>query len=138
MWADDHASRSCGMAIAAVGVGSAVLTMTVRDDMVNGLGLCHGGMIFMLADSAMAFASNAANVVSVAAGASIEFLAPARLGDLLTATATERTRGARTCLHDVEVRSADGTLVAVFHGRTASLGRPVVAERGAAVPAPSS
>lgn len=126
MWAEDRASQSHGMSIRAVGLGSAEVSMEVRADMVNGHGMCHGGMIFMLADSALAFASNSRNIVTVAAGASIEFIAPARLGQVLTASAVERTLGRRTGLYDVEIRADDGTLVAVFHGRSATLGQAIV------------
>src|SRR3954471_1393274 len=100
MWADDHASRALGMSIAAVGPGRAVLRMTVRDDMVNGHGIGHGGLTFTLADSAFAFACNSYDRRTVAAGAEIRFLAPTRLGDVLVATAVERSREERTGVYD--------------------------------------
>ena len=85
--ARDAASRSIGIEIVEVGAGSAVVRMTVRTDMVNGHGVCHGGLIFMLADSALAFACNSGNVNTLAASASIDFVRPARLGTRLVATA---------------------------------------------------
>ncbi len=129
MWTNDHASRSAGFELGSVTLGSAVLSMTVRADHVNGLGVCHGGIIFQLADSAMAFASNAANDVAVAASASIEFLAPANLGDELVATATEIWGEGRSASTDVSVRrESDGKQIALFRGRTRRLGRPVLPE----------
>ena len=90
MFARDRASRGLGMRIAKIGPGFAELTMTVRDDMVNGHAICHGGFVFTLADSAFAFACNSYNANTVAAGCAIEFLAPSREGDVLTATARDR------------------------------------------------
>ena len=87
MWADDAASQRLGMKIEAVGPGTAVLAMAVTGDMVNGHGTCHGGFIFALADSAFAFACNSHNQRTVAQHCAITFLAPARRGDVLTATA---------------------------------------------------
>ena len=92
MYANDRASQALGMRIADVGPGYAELTMTVRDDMVNGHAICHGGFIFTLADSAFAFACNSYNVNTVAQGCAIEFLAPAREGDVLTATRARAQR----------------------------------------------
>jgi acyl-CoA thioesterase len=88
--------------------------------MVNGHGTCHGGLVFALADSAFAFACNSHDVVTVAAGCSIDFLAPASEGDELVAVAEERFREGRLGVYDVEVRRADGALVATFRGRSAS------------------
>ena len=91
MWANDRASKALGMRIDAVAPGVATLSMTVRADMLNGHDICHGGFIFTLSDSAFAFACNSYNLVTVASGCSIEFLAPARGGDVLTAHAHERS-----------------------------------------------
>jgi len=91
MWADDAASRSLGMEIVDVAAGRATLRMTVREDMVNGHAIGHGGLTFTLADSAFAFACNSYNRTTVAASAEIRFLAPTRLGDVLVADAVERT-----------------------------------------------
>lgn len=119
MWPDDHAARGLGIAIAAIGPGSATLTMSVRQDMVNGHGTCHGGFIFAVADAAFAYACNSFNHKAVAAGADINFLAPAHLGDLLTAHGHARHQGGRSGLYDIEVTNQVGKLVAVFRGRAA-------------------
>ena len=89
MWKDDRASRSLGMQVLAVGPGSATLTMTVREDMLNGHDICHGGLVTMLADSAFAYACNAYNEVTVASGFDVNLIAAARRGDVLTAVAHE-------------------------------------------------
>ena len=115
MWEDDRASQSLGMRIVAVGPGTATLEMTVRDDMVNGHGIGHGGFTFSLADSAFAFACNSYNRRTVAQACEIRYLAPTRLGDVLTAVAVERTRMGRDGTYDVTVSSADG-VVAEFVG----------------------
>jgi acyl-CoA thioesterase len=120
MYARDTASQGLGMTLEAVGPGYARLRMTVRGDMLNGHGTCHGGLVFALADSAFAFACNSHGVVTVAAGCSIEFLAPAREGDELVAEAEETHREGRNGVYDVAVRRADGGLVATFRGRSAS------------------
>ncbi|HTY99169.1 MAG TPA: hydroxyphenylacetyl-CoA thioesterase PaaI [Rhodocyclaceae bacterium] len=119
MWPDDQAARGLGMAIVAVGPGSATLTMTVRPDMVNSHGTCHGGFIFAVADSTFAYACNSFNHKAVAAGVDINFLAPAHLGDLLTATGHARHQGGRSGLYDIEVTNQEGRLIAVFRGRAA-------------------
>lgn len=117
MWAGDRASQALGMRIVEVGPGHAALEMTVRDDMVNGHAIGHGGLTFALADSAFAFACNSYNRSTVAAGADIRFLAPTRLGDVLVADAVERERSGRDGVYDVTVRCA-GTVVAQFVGRS--------------------
>jgi acyl-CoA thioesterase len=124
MWAGDRASQSLGMELVEVGPGFAVLRMTVRDDMVNGHGIGHGGLTFALADSAFAFACNSYDRVTVAKGAEIRFRAPTYAGDVLTARAVERSRDEREGVYDVEVRSGD-RLVATFVGRSRELGGPV-------------
>jgi acyl-CoA thioesterase len=120
MFARDTASRALGMALEEVRPGYARMRMPVRSDMLNGHGICHGGLVFALADSAFAFACNSHGVITVAAGCSIEFLDPAREGDELVAVAEERFREARNGVYDVEVRREDGGLVATFRGRSAS------------------
>ena len=117
MWADDRASRALGMTLDAVGPGSATLSMTLRDDMVNGHAIGHGGLTFTLADSAFAFACNSYTRSTVAAGAEIRFRRPTRLGDVLVATATERERDGRDGVYDVVVTVGD-EVVAVFVGRS--------------------
>jgi acyl-CoA thioesterase len=121
MWAGDRASRALGMELREVGPGRAVVAMVVREDMVNGHAIGHGGLTFCLADSAFAFACNSRNRRTVAAGAEIRFRAPTRLGDLLVATATERSRDGRDGAYDVVVRAGD-VVVAEFAGRSREIG----------------
>ena len=128
MYAQDHASQALGMRILEVRPGYARLSMTVREDMVNGHKLCHGGLIFTLADSAFAFACNTYNSVTVASAANVEFLLPARLGDELTATAEERSRSKRTGVYDVVVCNEQDESVALFRGRSHELGGSIVTE----------
>lgn len=120
MWSRDAASRALGMTLEEVRPGYARLRMTVRADMLNGHEICHGGLVFALADSAFAFACNSHDVLTVAAGCSIEFLAPAHEGDELVAEAEERFLEGRNGVYDVGVRLADGALVATFRGRSAA------------------
>jgi acyl-CoA thioesterase len=127
MFAADRASRGLGMEIVDVGPGSATLTMPVREDMLNGHDICHGGFITLLADSAFAFACNARNVVTVAAGLTVDFLAPAHGGDVLTAVAREASRAGRTGVYDMVVTNQHGTRIALVRGRSHSLaGRTVI------------
>ena len=126
MYARDTASQALGMALEQVRPGYARLRMAVRADMLNGHGSCHGGMVFALADSAFAFACNSHDVVTVASGCSIEFLAPAQEGDELVAEAEERFREGRNGVYDVNVRRGDGSLIATFRGRSASTRQSVL------------
>ena len=119
MYDDDNASRALGMVLEEIGAGHARLRMTVRDDMINGHDICHGGLIFTLADSAFAFACNARNQVTVAAGAEIHFISPAKKGETLIAVARERASAGRSGIYDIEVSdSTSGRLVALFRGRS--------------------
>ena len=118
MFANDSASRSLGMRIVEMREGYARVVMTVREDMLNGLGSCHGGMMFTLADSAFAFACNSRNEATVAAGCSIEFLRPVPAGAVLTAEAQERVRVGRRGVYDVTVHDQDGQAVAAFCGKS--------------------
>lgn len=118
MWSRDRASQSLGIEISDVGPGRAVASMTIRDDQVNGHGIAHGGYVFTLADTAFAFACNTHGQVTVAAGADVVFVAPARVGERLVATAVERSRSGRNGVCDVTVRREDGSLVAEFRGRS--------------------
>ena len=122
MYKNDAASQGLGIRIEIPGAGEAVAHMTVREDMVNGFGVCHGGLLFTLADTAFAFACNAYDDVTVAAAASIDFLRPARLGDELRAVAREDYRGSKSGFYTVEVRNGGDDVVAVFRGRSASRG----------------
>ena len=127
MYEQDRASQSLGMRILEVRPGYARLAMKVREDMVNGHQICHGGLIFTLADSAFAFACNTYDLVTVAAAGTIEFLLAGRLGDELTATAEERTRSKRTGVYDVSVHNQRGECVALFRGRSHQIGGSITA-----------
>lgn len=130
MWAADAASRGMGMALLDVAPGRARLRMTVREDMVQGHGSCHGGALFTLADSAFAFACNSHGTVAVASSADITFVAAAVLGDVLVADAVEETRYGRSGVTRVTVtREGDDALIALFQGRSRSVGRPIVLDR---------
>jgi acyl-CoA thioesterase len=118
MFDDDRASRALGMRIESVAPGRAEMAMTVRDDMVNGHAICHGGFIFLLADSTFAFACNSYNRDTVAQGCTIDYLAPARIGDVLRARGIERSRTGRTGVYDIEVTNQDGVTVALFRGKS--------------------
>jgi acyl-CoA thioesterase len=118
MFARDGASQALGMRIVDVAPGAATLAMRVRADMVNGHAICHGGLIFTLADSAFAFACNSYKLTTVASGCSIEFLAPAREGDELTARARERSAAGRTGVYDIEVANQRGEAIALFRGKS--------------------
>ena len=125
MWRGDRASRMLGMRVIEVGPGTARVSMLVREDMINGWDLCHGGLVASLADSAFAVACNSRGQVTVAAGFDITFLEPGRLGDELVAAAAERAVRGRSGIHDVTVsRAADGVVIAELRGRSRSLGRP--------------
>jgi acyl-CoA thioesterase len=127
MFANDRASKALGMRIVEVAPGRAVVEMTVRDTMVNGHDLCHGGLIATLADSAFAFACNSYNELTVASGFAIDLLAPGKLGDLLTARCTEVSKAGRTGVYDAVVTNQRGERVAVFRGRSYTMkGKPAV------------
>ena len=121
MYEKDFAAQSLGIEVLAIGPNSATLRMSVRDDMLNGHRICHGGLIATLADSAFAYACNARNQLTVAAGFGIDLLAPGQAGDVLTATATEVSKTGRTGVYDVEVRNQTGKRIAVFRGRSYSI-----------------
>ena len=116
MWNDDAASQRLGMEITHIAPGEATLAMTIRPDMSNGQGNCHGGYIFLLADSAFAFACNSHNLVTVAQHASISFLEPVRIGDRLTARAREVNRRGRSGIYDIRITNQHGAHVAEFRG----------------------
>ncbi len=127
MWANDRACKSLGMRVIAVGAGTATLTMPVREDMLNGHDLCHGGLIATLADSAFAYACNAYNEVTVASGFDIHLMSSARLGDVLTASATELSKGGRTGVYDIVVTNQRDEQIAAFRGRSYTIkGKPLV------------
>jgi acyl-CoA thioesterase len=117
----DLASQSLGIEIIDVAPGRVQIAMTVRADMVNGYGMCHGGIVFAFADSAFAFACNSYGDPMVAAGASIEFLAPTPRGERVTAAAAEISRSARHGIYDVAVSDSAGLVLAQFRGRCSRL-----------------
>ncbi|NHZ80429.1 hydroxyphenylacetyl-CoA thioesterase PaaI [Massilia sp. CCM 8695] len=118
MFERDPASQALGMLLAEIRPGYARMTMPVRVDMLNGHQTCHGGYIFMLADSAFAFACNSHNLNTVGAGCTIDYLAPGREGDLLTAEATEQALAGKTGVYDVTVTNQDGRKVALLRGKS--------------------
>lgn len=120
MYAGDKASQAMGIEVSVPAPGGAVATMTVRDDMLNGFDICHGGIVCVLADTAFAFACNAYDDVTVAAGANIDFVRPALRGDRLTAVASEDYRGKKTGFYTIRISNQREELVAVFRGRSAS------------------
>jgi acyl-CoA thioesterase len=128
MWARDDASKGLGMRIVGVAPGRAELSMTVRADMLNGHAICHGGFIFTLADSAFAFACNSYNLNTVASGCGIDFMAPAREGDVLTAVAHERSVSGRTGVYDIEVKNQRNENVALFRGKSYRIKGHVIEE----------
>lgn len=121
MWQGDHASKALGMTVLAIGPGTAQISMTVRHDMLNGHQICHGGLMTTLADSTFAFACNAYNELTVASGFDVNIIASAKLGDTLTATASEVAKTRRTGVYDIDVRDQNGRRIAAFRGRSMTL-----------------
>jgi acyl-CoA thioesterase len=121
MFAADVASQTLGIEITDVAPGRATASMTVGDTMVNGHAIAHGGYVFLLADTAFAFACNTYGQATVARAADIAFLAPVRAGDRIVATATERHRAGRNGIYDVTVRRESGAVVAEFRGHSTEL-----------------
>ena len=121
----DRTTLALGMAVLQVAPGAATLAMRVREDMLNGHGTCHGGLIATLADSAFAFACNSYDELTVASGFGIDFMAPARLDDVLTASCQEVSKSSRTGVYDADVTNQRGERIAVFRGRSyTAKGRP--------------
>lgn len=118
MYRRDRAAQHLGMQIERTGPGTATLSMKVREEMLNGHDIGHGGFIFALADTAFAYACNAYNFNTVASGCSIDYVAPARLGDTLVATAEERALSGRTGVYDITVRNQKGENIALFRGKS--------------------
>ena len=128
MLKNDAATLGLGMDVLAIGPGRATVTMTVRADMLNGHAICHGGFISTLADSAFAFACNSYDELTVASGFAIDFLAPARKDDLLTARCVEVSKAGRTGVYDTDVVNQREERIAIFRGRSYTLkGKPAVA-----------
>ncbi len=129
MFAADRASREfMQMELLSCAPGRAVMRMMVRQDMLNGHEICHGGLIFTLADSTFAFACNSYNKVAVAAGCSIEFLKPAQLGDVLTCEGVEQTLQGRHGIYDMRVSNQRGEVIAMFRGKSAQIQGAVIPE----------
>ena len=129
MWKEDNASRELGMEILRVGPGEAELIMSIQPHMVNGHGIAHGGFIFLLADSAFAFACNSRNERTVAAQCDIAFVRPARLGDRLVAIAREISKTGRSGIYDVRV-TLDGTTIAELRGHSRTIGGAWISTAG--------
>ncbi|MFT5113250.1 MAG: acyl-CoA thioesterase [Parasphingorhabdus sp.] len=128
MYKNDRASKSLGLILTEVSPGYAQMTMTVREDMLNGHDICHGGIIFTLADSTFAFACNSYNVITVAAGADVQFIRAGKLGDVLSAEATEQARGNKIGTYDITVTNQNNELVALFRGRSYSTRHKMIEE----------
>lgn len=128
MYEGDAASQAIGARLVSVAPGQASMAMTVRTDMLNGHKTCHGGFIFTLADSTFAFACNSRNMVTVASGCSIDYLAPGFEGDVLTAHAAEYSLAGRTGVYDVQVTNQDGKRIAIFRGRSYRIKGQVVGD----------
>jgi acyl-CoA thioesterase len=127
MIARDRAPRMLGIEVTSIGPGRATTTMTVRDDMLNGHDICHGGLVATLADTCFAYACNAYDEITVASAFSVDLLAPGRVGDVLTAEATEVAKGGRTGVYDIAVTNQHGERIAAFRGRSYTMkGKPVV------------
>ncbi|MEM1140174.1 MAG: hydroxyphenylacetyl-CoA thioesterase PaaI [Pseudomonadota bacterium] len=124
--ANDHNGKALGIDILEVGPGFAKTAMTIRDTMTNGHGIAHGGMIFCLADTAFAYACNSRNEATVAQAATITFLAPARVGDRLIAEASEQAKAGRTGSFSVTVSTAEGQIIATFHGLSRTFAGAVI------------
>ena len=127
MWSRDHAAQALGMVIADVKPGTARLTMLVSQNMVNGHAICHGGMLFTLADTAFAYACNSYNHNTVASACNIDFLAPAYVGDTLVAEALERSQSGRTGVYDVTISTSAGKTLALFRGKSYRIQGEVIA-----------
>jgi acyl-CoA thioesterase len=118
MYERDQATQSLGIALAEIRPGYARMTMTVRADMLNGHQSCHGGYIFLLADSAFAFACNSHNFVTVGAGCTIDYVAPGRAGDVLSAEGVEQVIAGKTGVYDITVRNQENKVIALFRGKS--------------------
>jgi acyl-CoA thioesterase len=128
MYAKDVAAKALGITLTQVAPGVATMHMPVRADMLNGHGICHGGLIFTLADTAFAYACNSYNKVTVAAGCSIEFLKAGQASDTLVAQAKEQTLQGRHGIYDITVRNGAGEVIAVFRGKSTQIAGTVFTE----------
>ena len=126
MYKRDHAARALGIQIVAVNLGSATTSMLVRQDMVNGHNICHGGYMALLCDTAFAYACNSGNLNTVASGFSIEILAPATLGDTLVAVAVEQAQRGRQGVYDIKLTNQNGDVIGLFRGKSARIAGEVI------------
>jgi acyl-CoA thioesterase len=126
MHARDHAALALDIKIVAVNLGSATVSMIVRQDMVNGHDICHGGYMALLCDTAFAYACNSYNFNTVASGFSIEILAPAKLGDTLVAVAVEQAQRGRQGVYDIKLTNHHGDTIALFRGKSARIAGEVI------------
>ena len=126
MHARDHAARALDIQIVAVNLGSATVSMRVRQDMVNGHDICHGGYMALLCDTAFAYACNSYNLNAVASGFSIEILAPATLGDTLVAVGVEQAQRGRQGVYDIKLTNQNGDIIALFRGKSARIAGEVI------------
>ena len=127
MYARDQAAHALAIKIVRVQPGASLLTMAVRSDMVNGHHICHGGLIFTLADTAFAYACNSYNHNTVASACHIDFLAPAKEGETLEAEAVEQSAAGRTGVYDITVRNSHGKTIALFRGKSYRINGEVIA-----------
>jgi len=130
MYRGDRTSQFLHIALDEIRPGYARMSLAITDDMVNGHGMCHGGFIFTLADSAFAYSCNSHNHNAVASGCTIEYLAPAHVGDVLTATAEERALAGRSGIYDIEVSNQDGKRIALFRGKSHRIQGELVKQQG--------
>jgi acyl-CoA thioesterase len=117
LFANDRASQALGIEVEVAEAGTSTASMRVREDMLNGFGICHGGLVFALADTALAFACNAYNRLTVVGSGSMEFIRPAKLNDELRASATEDYRGRRNGFYTVVLHNQNDEMVALFRAR---------------------
>lgn len=129
MWADDATSRALGLTLVSIEPGRTVLAMTISDGMVNWHDTCHGGFIYLLADTAFGYACNSHNQRMVAQYCTISYLNPAKRGERLVAQATERVREGRSGIYDVAVKREDGTVIAEFRGHARAIAGSIVPEK---------
>lgn len=136
MLSKDRAAQGVGLRLLSINPGAAAIEMTVREDMLNGFAICHGGYITLLADTAFAYACNSYNELTVASSLGIDFIAPVTGSDVLTARASEVSLAGRTGVYDVEVRNQHGARVAVFRGRSYRMKGKTVVDLAGMQPCP--
>lgn len=126
MFERDHVAHALGIKVEQVGLGSATVSMVIRQDMVNGHNICHGGYMALLCDTAFAYGCNSYNATTVASGFSIELLAPAKLGDTLVAMCVEQSLRGRSGVYDVKLTNQSGDVIALFRGKSARIQGEVI------------